>query len=102
MTDRIYNKFFVFMEFRNAKVYYFDYFEKGILEYFGPQGIIKFLNKLSILFSYITTGFIHNYLFFSIIFLMLIIFSLNFFFDLGITLYFFISFLFLMLVNFKK
>jgi len=102
MTDRIYNKFFSFMEFRNAKVYYFDYLEKGILEYFGPQGIIKLLSKLSVVFSYVTTGFIHNYLFFSIIFLMLIIFSLNMFFGLGLSLYFFITFFFLTVINFRK
>jgi NADH-quinone oxidoreductase subunit L len=102
MTDRIYNKFFAFMEFRNAKIYYFDYLEKGLLEHVGPQGVIRFLNRLSIIFSYITTGFIHNYLFFSIIFLMLIIFSLNSFFSIGISIYFFISFLFLMVINFKK
>lgn len=102
MTDRIYNKFFSFMEFRNAKVYYFDNLEKGFLELLGPQGIVRFLNKFSKIFSYVTTGFIHNYLFFTMLFLTLIVLSLNCFFSSGLTIYLLISFLFLMAVNFKK
>ena len=95
MTDRIYNKFFTFMEFRNAKVYFFDFFEKGFLEKFGPQGIVSLLNKLSKSFSFITTGFIHNYLFFSIISIFFIIISINGFFLFSI--FFVIAFLFLVL-----
>lgn len=102
MTDRIYNKFFTFMEFRNAKVYYFDNLEKGFLELLGPQGIVRFLNRLSKVFSYVTTGFIHNYLFFTILFLTLIVLSINVFFSSGLTIYLLISFLFLMVINFKK
>jgi len=102
MTDRIYNKFFAFMEFRNAKVYYFDYLEKGLLEHFGPQGIVKLLNKLSQVFSSFTTGFIHNYLFFTVIFTLMVLFSLNILLSGGLSIYLLISFLFLMVLNFKK
>lgn len=73
MTDRIYNKFFSFMEFRNAKVYFFEYFERGILEWFGPTGISKLSYKLGEFFSRWTTGLIHNYLFFMVTFLLLIL-----------------------------
>ena len=71
MTDRIYNKFFSFMEFRNAKVYFFDYFERGVLEWFGPTGISNLVYKLSEFFSRWSTGLIHNYLFFMVSFMLL-------------------------------
>jgi proton-translocating NADH-quinone oxidoreductase chain L len=100
MTDRLYNKFFAFMEFRNAKVYFFDYFEKGFLELLGPQGIVSLLSKMSRFFSYITTGFIHNYLFFSLIFFFFLFLAINNMIYLSV--YFFISFFFLILINFKK
>ena len=73
MTDRIYNKFFSFMEFRNAKVYFFDYFEKGVLEWIGPTGVSKLSYKLGEWFSRWTTGLIHNYLFFMVSFMLLIL-----------------------------
>jgi NADH:ubiquinone oxidoreductase subunit 5 (subunit L)/multisubunit Na+/H+ antiporter MnhA subunit len=77
MTDRIYNKIFAFMEFRNAKVYFFDYFERGVLEVIGPKGITDGTMFLSRVSKRLTTGLVHNYLFFSLIFLLLII-ILNF------------------------
>jgi proton-translocating NADH-quinone oxidoreductase chain L len=100
MTDRLYNKFFSFMEFRNAKVYFFDYFEKGFLELIGPQGIISLLSRFSTFFSFLTTGFIHNYLFFSLLFIFIIFLILNVSFF--ISLYFFISFFFLIFFKFKN
>jgi proton-translocating NADH-quinone oxidoreductase chain L len=100
MTDRVYNKFFSFMEFRNAKVYFFDYFEKGFLELLGPQGILTLFSRMSKFFSYITTGFIHNYLFFSLISFFFLLLVLNT--SINLTFYFFIGFLFIALINFKK
>ena len=65
MTDRIYNKVFSFAEFRNAKVYFFDYFERGFLEWAGPTGLVRLVNFLAEFFSSFTSGLIHDYLFFS-------------------------------------
>lgn len=93
MTDRIYNKIFAYMEFRNAKVYFFDYFERGVLEVIGPKGISDLSYKLSLFFRKFTTGFVHNYLFFSVMFILIIMLWVVY--GLQMSIFFLIIFVFL-------
>ena len=98
MTDRIYNKFFAFLQFRNSKVYFFDYLEKGLLEWFGPVGIVNLLSSLSNLFTKFVTGFVHNYLFFIFVMFLLLLYI---YYSSFYILFFFMSF-FIMLLNYNR
>ncbi len=69
----IYKPFFLFSYFITLKV-----IDRGLLEYFGPLGIVRYLNKLSMNLSRLQSGFIFHYIFFAILAIMFIMFMLLF------------------------
>ena len=94
--DIIYNKiivkYFFVLSYNNLK-----YIDRGLLELFGPLGLVRFINFLINKYNFVQTGFLYNYIFIFVLSLFFILFKfyfniINFEFDY----YFLIFFLFLL------
>jgi hypothetical protein len=71
--DIFYNKISIILLINNYKVF-FNYFERGILEFLGPLGIIYVNNNIFNLYIYkLNTGLIYHYSYLFLIFSVFII-----------------------------
>lgn len=75
---------FVYLNYLYKPFFFFSYFitlktiDRGILEYFGPLGIVRYFNKFSINLNRVQSGYIFHYIFFSVLVVMFLIFILLF------------------------
>lgn len=71
---------FVYLHYLYKPFFYFSYFvtlkaiDRGILEFFGPLGLVRYFNRLSINLNRAQSGFVFHYIFFSMLAIMLLLF----------------------------
>jgi len=80
--DLVYNNLFVFNLLSAFYTITFKTIDRGLIEFFGPLSIVRLVNKISLIFSFMHTGFIYNYIFvilLSVIFIFSILFISSFY-----------------------
>jgi NADH-ubiquinone oxidoreductase chain 5 len=80
--DLVYNNLFVFNLLSAFYTITFKTIDRGLIEFFGPLSIVRLINKISLIFSFMQTGFIYNYIFvilLSVIFIFSILFISSFY-----------------------
>jgi hypothetical protein len=73
-VDTFYNFFFSRSSFLFSYSYTFQQLEKGWIEFFGPTGVSFSLTTISLFLNKFQTGYFHDYLFYSISFIIFIFF----------------------------
>lgn len=74
--DLIYNSFvFILLSFFYRII--FKLIDRGLVEWFGPLGVVKLISKFAAIFSTFQIGFIYNYIF-VILFSTVVIITMNF------------------------
>jgi hypothetical protein len=79
--DLVYNNLFVFNLLSAFYTVTFKTIDRGLVEFFGPLSTVRIVNKISLLFSFMQTGFIYNYIFIiliSVIFVFSVLFAYSF------------------------
>lgn len=71
--DLIYNNLFVFNLLNSFYLLTFKLIDRGIIEFFGPLSIVRTVSYFSRSFSYLQTGYMYNYIFAMIIFIIVFI-----------------------------
>jgi proton-translocating NADH-quinone oxidoreductase chain L len=62
LYNQIFSKFYFIISYKNT----FKLIDRGLLEYFGPTGIVKVTSKLSKYITSLYSGFLYQYIFFSL------------------------------------
>ena len=71
---------FIYLNFIYKPFFFVSYFvtlksiDRGLLEFFGPLGIVRYFNKFSINLNRAQSGFVFHYIFFSVLVVMFLIF----------------------------
>jgi NADH-ubiquinone oxidoreductase chain 5 len=103
--DLIYNNLFVFNLLNAFYSLTFKLIDRGVVEFFGPLSIVRLVSYFSRSLSYLQTGYMYNYIFAMIIFIIFFIkvifgyFSINSFLNFDLIILILSTVLFL---NFKK
>jgi len=71
--DLIYNNLFVFKLLNLFYLLTFKLIDRGVIEFFGPLSIVRVVSYFSGVFSYLQTGYMYNYIFAIIIFIIFFI-----------------------------
>jgi len=61
--DQIYNYYISKKNLLFGRKYSFEYLDRGILEYLGPYGCVRFINSLALIAHKLQSGYIYHYLF---------------------------------------
>jgi NADH-ubiquinone oxidoreductase chain 5 len=104
--DIIYNKFIV-STVLNCGFFTFKEIDRGLIEIFGPLGLVKLIQILKVKFNKLQTGFLHHYAFImvsSVTFILIIFVLLNFIYYFQFDFRFFIIYIFtiLFIINNNK
>ena len=76
---------FIYLHFIYKPFFFFSYFitlktiDRGLLEYFGPLGIVRYFNKMSTNLNNLQSGLVFHYIFFSTLVVMFFISLVLFF-----------------------